>query len=898
MKNPSQNRFIPAHLKANKRHYLTSVISAFLLMFFISGTMFTLWSLVTSRENAASRDIGDYYGYFIHSDTFDFKQAVSDGVVEEYGNAHIVGFAYGDTSRNMGCVVAWLDDTAKKMYNPILLDGRYPEKKGEIAIESAVASQMGITAVADRDITLNMLSADSNGFSEDSRTMSFRIVGILSNKQSNATAAEDYFGLTKFMPSAFLSADSASLFDSEMLSAYFTVTKESAKTYKVYDELGYHFTSNFNEYMKTRVDNTLNTSEGYYVYNSDLNFTPLYIDNIRTSYIANNTSLIAVANTPFTVFLTLSVICALAVYNNVSSDIRERSRQTGLLRAIGTTKKQIIKGFLKENLRLFLLLLPFSVLFSYLFVLIGVKILGEAYVFSPKIVLFPIVLSLTLLCVLIISFIAIVKSASYSPMQLMRGTEGPRRKKKYRIKCKKSFNATSTLAKRNIRLYKGRNVQVSLMVFFIIIFSSVSYTVTSEIGFGIREMGDPNIYTVSSRYALNENDDIISDSAIPVQDVETLRKYPYFSYVYGSKEFSAETQQNDYTKLLGINSLGHDEPLDKEAIEEYLSVPADSLYSVPVYGIDEEYISMLSLEVYDGEIDFEKLNSGEEIIMVADPEISYRVYDVGETGYFFGVEGEELFGGGEVIYTLKNELRAGSEIMLKTTVDGKTGENTYKIGAVVMPYFSMEYTFFANNLSFITTSEGASQITGFNSLPYSKIALKLNDEFENNDTTDSFVYNYLCKYADKCDLQVTSNYLESKDDRTARKILVIICAAVSVIFLAICISTFNNSINNKIRSNKRQIGTLRAVGASKKDLSMIYIKEFLLTVCPPAVLGIGIYASFYRYVTSSFSTELPFALPPIIFVLVTIFLFCGLNLYGNIKKMTRYSAVENIRELN
>ena len=118
----------------------------------------------------------------------------------------------------------------------------------------------------------------------------------------------------------------------------------------------------------------------------------------------------------------------------------------------------------------------------------------------------------------------------------------------------------------------------------------------------------------------------------------------------------------------------------------------------------------------------------------------------------------------------------------------------------------------------------------------------------------------------------------------------------------ICTSLINNALTARIRESKKEIGTLRAVGASVSELTKSYILQLLSMFGIGLVSGFSIYAlgisgiKIYEKIAGtdtgfSFNIWIPLA------VCAVIFIICAVNLYSQIKKQTKSSIVDNIREL-
>ena len=115
-------------------------------------------------------------------------------------------------------------------------------------------------------------------------------------------------------------------------------------------------------------------------------------------------------------------------------------------------------------------------------------------------------------------------------------------------------------------------------------------------------------------------------------------------------------------------------------------------------------------------------------------------------------------------------------------------------------------------------------------------------------------------------------------------------------------SIINNFLTARIRENKREMGTLRAVGATHGNLTMSYIRQLLSMFGWGTGIGFGIfiiaYSGLYIYCKiKEFEFIFTLSVLPAIAATVIIFAVCSLNLYFKIKKETKNSIIDNIREL-
>ena len=123
------------------------------------------------------------------------------------------------------------------------------------------------------------------------------------------------------------------------------------------------------------------------------------------------------------------------------------------------------------------------------------------------------------------------------------------------------------------------------------------------------------------------------------------------------------------------------------------------------------------------------------------------------------------------------------------------------------------------------------------------------------------------------------------------------------LFLVICGSVINNALTARIREGKKEIGTLRAVGADLKVLSSSYIRQLLSIFGWGYGIGFSVYILGYvLYIAIRKAMDwnkdlFELKLIETLILCSILFVICSVNLVLKIKKEMKHSIVENIREL-
>ena len=343
-----------------------------------------------------------------------------------------------------------------------------------------------------------------------------------------------------------------------------------------------------------------------------------------------------------------------------------------------------------------------------------------------------------------------------------------------------------------------------------------------------------------------------------------------------------------------------------------------------IIALDDEYIEELNDSVYDGEIDINKLNSGEQVIVYAPKEfyLVKRISEYGTSIYTYDDmehiqyaidTGDNI----EIIATEKSDYEAGQKLDLSLLYSEVSNSNfdlngepivskddvevtnkQVEIGAVV-DYMSDTTIPQYGDWGIITTVQGMEHF--FPRAKYREIFFDLKDEC--TEDTDKEVSAILKSVSDCVDNgHYQSNYdIQKQQKKTLRNVMLLVCSVI-ILFYTICGSIINNTLSSNIKEDKKKIGTLRAVGANEKEITLSYILQLFSMFKWGFGIGFGLFG--ISYVVLLLIPELkPFMenmiFNPWVTLLLGIILFavCSLSVYAKIRKEMKNSIVENIREL-
>lgn len=945
------NRLALGNLKTRKKQYTLMIIGIVLAMIFSSGMLFFISCIQSSKEEQARREIGDFYGYYYQPIYMDAEQGQKDGYIEKYGYSHIIGYGYiEEEKKDKGTPIAWLDDNAKDLYYVTVNEGKYPDKPGEIAFEENAALRLGIEPVIGSKVTLSVLTPDGTDYRPDAQKKTYTLVGILSDKRSNFEQVHSV-DLTPPMAAAFVcDGEEVAVGGKEITALYYQATNESL-TEDILQNDGFGHTYNVSRFKKYFMQAVYEKAG---LHPDDSSLSKHHMSSNSESYgssvsVLENSTLISVLAG------VLMLASCIGIINAFTTNLQERRKQIGLLRAVGATKRQIINVFGREAFIITLICAPVSVTISYFAVWVFAKIMGGSFIFLPN----PWVLIGTTLisiaCVMLSALIPLYTASRVSPMQAIRNVNLSRKMKQKKIKQQKEFNAPKLLASRSIKFYKGKQVGVSLILMITIFLTcfGISFLKAESQNAGWEKFNTGD-YRITRMDNPNVTDWVNFPNivkAISLNDVQDILSFPLFTSIYGSKECSSYILTDEYSDYMRLLSLSHngiryggfqnltnieselnsvkgnlDEVIktwvkesDSPSYTNLKSVSNTSkeMFKVKIWGFDEVLFQkhINDFEVIDGKIDIDKLNSGEEIILVASEEIafsagffengeieSYNVRDISKTR-----EGRTIFA------TSKLDYKAGDTIDLKTLFSDQTEvdfdehgieklnsvystEKKVKIGAIVKIFRFGDYMWSDDELDIVSTMDGMQALTNYD---FGYEALHINLKGENNDEIDQAASTHLDSIVSGTAFRYRSGHQWDKELMNTVRMLFIGMTSIIILFFAICASIINNSLTAKIRESKREIGTLRAVGASTRELTGSYVRQLLSMFGWGCVAGFLVYTITHIVIKLFFPDflDITFEIWQAMLIVLLLFVICSLNLYAKIKQEMKNSIVENIREL-
>lgn len=915
----SINTLAMGNLRNRRKQYTIMILGIIMAMFFTSTMIFFLSSFIESTQEQKRNQMGLQSGIICDgTDSQDvYPKLQEEGLIAEYGIAHILGYAY-HKDENLGTCIGWLDETAMKLAYHKLEAGTLPEKDGEIALEHTALMKLGYGKAKVGD-TIKVVTKIQNGSEYyKEKKQSYKLTGILKDKkkrlqeyQGGGSAYEEMLVAGLVAPGTKIAAGGK-----EKVAAYYLNGDTVADENSIWK----------------------------YCYNLGMNVDMLQDYSISTADLLLQSEILF-DNLPVILLLIVLVITACTtIVTAFGTNLRERRRQIGLLRAVGATRNQIIQVFGREALIISLIALPVSLLFAY----------GAVRILLPRMVQEPIYASglkvlfvcalVNLLVTMLAALLPLSAAAKITPVQGIRDISSMRVMKQKKVKSAEKFSMSSLMAKRNIMFYKNGRMAVTLVLIVSILVSCYGFSMTrfaaddvyqSRYDYTLYTNEYLNMYSVTNWSSMNKG--------FNGDDIRELEGLPYVSEVIGIKNMTVLISVDEYTpyhmlagennryaggryNLMGTADAYKDVERMKKACknpkvnESYeqkkknLGIRTDYLQS-ELTAWDAEGLKLLEGCLSEGSIDLEQLANGSQILMVASPRLNFGVklekYQNDRSYSFYPDTDvhasymEELLSA-DCIYHAGDELEIGAyfckdeeeevihpeacrKVVKKVTIGGILDPD--KIAKISDRY--MEET------ALLTSTAGIAHF--YPELKYSQLNLLCESgigEEQNLEMTE-----FMTEIANQYDGYVRSVYALNKESEDFNRSLVLCLLCMIILAMVICCSIINNTMTATIREKKRMLGTLRAVGASRIDLVFIYVKQLNYMFCWGIGLGCVVTAAFflqnYRAAVSNpyRNMTLSFYPWPTILMLLLLYGICAWNLWRTIGREVQNSIVENIREL-
>lgn len=558
-------------------------------------------------------------------------------------------------------------------------------------------------------------------------------------------------------------------------------------------------------------------------------------------------------------------------YINVTADIQ----RYGLLKTIGTTKRQLKKMVHWQAFLLSLYGIPLGLLVgtaasSFLLPIVISNILSgnveTSLSFNPLIYLFAVLFTFFTV------WLSLQKpcrtAGKVSPVEAVAYIES----NTYHKKKKKSRHVSAySMSVANLGRNKKKTAVVVLSLSLSLLLFNSTYLITKS--FDIEQYLSTTIigdFAITHPSINNFSAQVKNFTAISPEDTaqfENLEGVESVSNVYYSADAMLKAN-NTFLKILGKIGTEDIGDYEQENIQDTLD---DKLLFTDLYGIDDFVLKQL--EVKKGKIDRQKFASGRYVIIYAYQLIKASETLQKETDGFYQV-------GEKVSITLPDGKKQKYEVMAVAEVPYALSTKAYSsIGAQVM---LPDREFLAH-----TKETGA-------------LYSILNVKEDSIPTIDHFLENYTEQKDGELSYTSKQSYLDEFEGFV--QMYEIIGIALGAILMLIGILNFINSIVTGIFSRSREFAMLEAVGMTGRQLTLMSVFEGLFYAFFTVLFSLGAATVLSKTLIEAIAGEIWFfhyqftLLPIVLCIPFLLLLACAVPYYA-LRSIRRQSVVERIKML-
>ena len=620
-------RLASRSFSANRLRNIMAVIAVILTTLLFSALFTTAVSVKYSAEQSTMRQVGGYAHGGFKDLTEEQKEALKNHpLIEKYGtNKVLTALEEGVFEKNR-VEVRYIDEIGADMFFCSPTTGSLPKTARELAADTWVLDQLGVPHRIGEQITVPFV------FHGETREETFTLSGFW-EKDSAAIVSE-----------MWLSEE----FVDEMLSEYTPDNRMiSMGAGKWNLDICFADSRNIRENLKTIAED-----HGYQI--EDAGAENYLHTGVNWAYLSTHSSqgdeLLGIAAVAF---LTLMIVLTgyLIIYNIFQISVSTDIRFYGLLKTIGTTRRQIRAMIRLQALKLCILGLPLGLLAGYLagnrISAIVIKNMSEQQVYQTQNpwIFFGAAL-FSLLTVLLSCHKPGRIAGAVSPVEAVRYTErasGRKQKRKKDMPGPKVFQMALANLGRNRK--KTVLVILSLSLSVVLLYGVSAFSAGFDMDKFVAKFvtadylaGHKDVF--KNRFG-SENQELKDGFIASVSSVEGIKEFGLIYYDTGNTTaFMTKAQYLRFLDPMQLQFLGDEFQALKD---EDLTNP-----SVGIYGLDE--MPFQYLKFVDGEVDYEELKKGNVIIQLVhqddygNPYLERAPYSVGDEVTFTFADEYEYIG--------------------------------------------------------------------------------------------------------------------------------------------------------------------------------------------------------------------------------------------------------------
>ena len=575
------------NLKLNKKRTIVTIIGIMLSVALITAVATMYSSSISSLIEFETYEKGDFHVAFYNVPIEEINNLKNNRKIDEVFLTQDIGYAKLEDSKNEYKPYAFIKAFTKTSLENLsvkLTEGRLPENADEIVIPTHLKTNGRVTLNVGDTITLNIGKRVSDGYELDQNnsfnaevpeeiidttSKTYKIVGIIERPATNIEnySAPGYTFIT-YMNEENISGKA---------DVYCKYTKEGSKDYinvtanilGVDEEIFRKF--EIGEFKDISINERGEIEKAKYNYN--INF---YLIDLETNPLNNNTvgGLGTVVAVVCGIIVFTSVFC---IKNSFDISIAEKTKQYGMLKSIGATKKQIRKNVFFEAIILGLIGIPLGLLLgilaSTILIIISNLFLEDMFTRGLKLVLsfswiaFVVAIGLGIVTIYLSALRSAKKASKISPIESIRNSSEIKIKSK-KLKSpkviKKIFGVGGEISyknlKRNKKKYRTTVTSITVSVF---VFIALSYFMSLAFDTVENEL---NLKDYNLSLSINmKNDEEMYQKVLETTKLQNIKNYTVSKY--DSCYITNPKYSSEYMELMNITS---DE--ENDIIDGYINV--------------------------------------------------------------------------------------------------------------------------------------------------------------------------------------------------------------------------------------------------------------------------------------------------------------------------------------
>ena len=916
-----------------------------LAVFFLAVCIFGTSCLFAGVQRQTQDQYGEADYCFYNSEKLDIPALFPEGFRMTETDQELLFACVGEgENANASFAAARYDEAAVSLLHARLAEGRWPEKAGEIAVEPSALWRMRLKANVGDTLTFTIVGWDGESLMAATEQRAFTVTGLLVNQNADRVITDS--PLLGARAQAWVSAEEPLMTGSRPVVNTFVQAEG--------------WRSRWILLLDTAKPAQSQMSRGWYeqgLFNSERTFTRLNTDILDFLFM-NTGAFLGIA----ALFLALVTAAMAGVAAAVASNADKRRAQAGMLRAIGATQTQLARILRHETLGVCLLTLPIGVGGALLALWLAHRLMPQSV---PFWVPWPLIAAVTACSALFLAAATgrpVRKAANVSPMQALRDVEMLRRQREAKVKSRKRFRPASLLAARNLSFHRGRAVVIIVLIvagtFLVSVAGFVGgqmvYAYASKLpedyyiqpGWGVatdfgnwsfgagvytrldkQDLWDvPGVASVTSEQEgvvcilLDEPGAYVTGDGWDPECTYFFADGPaYARYLQsqGSKEYD-EALAGEWPEHRNYRRFREQYGIDREALQ------------AKIYAVDASVIAGMG-DIYDGRIDIDAINAGREVVVVAPRnyfeymeftmDASMRLTSYGsrkvqsgelmtEAYHATGMPEEKIihendtFFAGDAIDLCWIMSYDGYDYATETYPARYTRVDASPTIGAVAAHLSFGYS--PSGFAVVTTEQGLAAM-GMDA-GYTEFRVTLAGEPD--EAARKEITNELRAVAGRVGNGSLVDYHEAaKQDRAMYRLIFSAVAVVLALLFAFTAALINSSVSGRIRSEERQIGTMRAVGADRRAIAASYTRQLLRLLCTGGAIGWGGYLLLRAVSSSMGAVGIRMRLRMMaaslagwqtftpLFFLILLFGVCALSVRARLRPIFKKPVVENIRIL-